>query len=479
MTSDQQFPLNEFKEWIRSIGHEGYILEETDECHWCLKTEYAEGRIVFHEMDIIELMIVRVKDEETIFYLHFQLHDAQHAQNLYEEMVRTLLDVPNRLKVKVLLTCTSGLTTGYFAMKLNEAAENLRLDYEFKAVPFSKIFECGFEYDVVLLAPQVHYEYDHVRSIFRSQSVIKIPAAVFAQYRSGDLIETIMEALREKRTADPEAEAIRSVFDNEKRILCIGLINHHDSYRIGYCIYDHGRRTLDKEVIKETHSFVDIEDLLDYVLTRHSNIDAVAIAYPGISYRGCLHMPEYGLSRDFNMGRYLEEKYGHKVILINDVNAMALGYYAMHENCENMVFYFQPRGNYKAGAGVIIDGGLHRGALSAAGEIDRLIKAVVDEPEKKIFEPEGALEIVSKALLAFITTLAPEKLIVYSALTPDVSKIRDVLKEYIEEEFIPEIIWTDVLKTYILPGALIHALDVLKRLERDPLYYKHLEENNN
>ena len=160
------------------------------------------------------------------------------------------------------------------------------------------------------------------------------------------------------------------------------------------------------------------------------------------------------------------------------VNAIALGYHALYENTDNMVFIFQPRGNYLSGAGIINEGKLLRGWKSSAGEIGRLIPAMVEEPEKKIFDPAGALEIVSKQILAFIASSAPEKIVLYSELTPDTDEIREYLSQYIEETYIPEIIWTDRLKTYILPGAMIHALDVLKRLEIDPDYYRHLENHH-
>jgi cellobiose-specific phosphotransferase system component IIB len=470
--------ITRFKEWIRSLESDAYRLNEEDEKEWLLETDYAGGHIVFHPQDIIELMIVSLKTGENEFYLHFQLHDEDHAHGLVNEMIKALLEMKDARKLKVLLTCTSGLTTSYFASQLTEAAASLHLDYEFAAVPFNKIYEKGFDYDVILLAPQVHYEYAKTAEIFKRKTVMKIPAAAFGGYKSGDVIEMIMAAMLEKKETDPETEAIRSVFDNDRRILCIALVNHLDRFRIGYCIYDHGKRTLDKEVIKENHSFKDIEDLLDYVMARHENIDAISIAYPGIVYHGRLYHPDYGFDNSFNMGRYLQEKYHHPVFLINDVNAIALGYFAMHEDCDDMVFYFQPRGIYLSGAAIIRSGRLERGWKSSAGEVGRLIPAMVEDPETKIMVPEGALEIVSKALLSFITTSAPEKFIVYSELTPDVNEIRDYISRYIPEEYIPEIHMTDRLKSYMLPGAMIHALDVMKRVELDPDYYKKLDQEH-
>ena len=473
---NEVFTPESFREYIGSLDHSGYVLTQKNDSTLILDTEYAEGSIVFHDLNIIELIIVSKKTGENVFYLHFQLNEAEHAKNLLDEMIRTLIDLRDRQKTKVLLCCTSGLTTSYFAMQLNKAAADLKLAYEFSAVSYGRLYETGFGYDVILLAPQIQYNDQKVKEIFRRKTVLNIPGAVFAGYQTGNVFSMIRSAKDAERLADPQKEAIRSAFDNDYRILSIGLINHFDSFRIGYCIYDHGKRTLDKEVIKNTHSFQDIEDLLDYVLARHENIDAIAIAYPGISWRGRLYHPDANLDNSVNTGKRLEEKYGHRVILINDVNAMALGYHALYEDTDNMVFHFQPRGSYLAGAGIIVNGKLHRGWKSYAGEIGRLVPAMTEHPETAIFDPLGALEIVSKQLLALITVAAPEKIVLYSELTPEPQEIRKYLSDYIAEEYIPEIIWTDSLKRYLLPGAMIHALEVLRRLGRDPEYYKKLDE---
>lgn len=472
----ETFTPETFREYIESLDHSGYSLRQKNGSTMILETEYAEGSIVFHDLNIIELIIVSKKNNENVFYLHFQLNDADHAKSLLDEMIRTLIALKDRQKTKVLLCCTSGLTTSYFAMQLNQAAADLKLDYEFNAINYARLYESGFDYDIILLAPQIQYNFRKVKEIFRRKTVLNIPASVFAGYQTGNVFSMIRSAQDAERNADPQKEAIRSAFDNDYRILCIGLINHFDSYRIGYCIYDHGKRTLNKEVIKNTHSFQDIEDLLDYVLARHENIDAIAIAYPGISWRGRLYHPDASLDNSVNTGRRLEEKYGHHVILINDVNAMALGYHALYEDTDNMAFLFQPRGSYLAGTGIIMNGKLHRGWKSYAGETGRLVPAMTEHAETAIFDPQGALEIVSKQLLALITIAAPEKIVLYSELTPETEEIRKYLSGYIPEEYIPEIIWTDSLKSYLLPGAMIHALEVLRRLRQDPEYYLKLEE---
>ena len=455
----------EYQEWICSQTSDKYRIITGFEREIRLETDYATGFVVFYDQDIVELMIKRKENSETCFYLHFQLKDEEHAKNLFREMTEVLIGLQEHKKLRILLTCSSALTTSFYAQELNKAAETLQLDYVFSAVSFSHIYEKGFDYDVILLAPQIQYEYPKVKEIFKDQIVLKIPTSVFARYSTGGLIELIMQ---EKNEYDREREAIRikkadDPFENEYRILTLCLINHKNMYRFGYRIYDHGKRTLDKEVIKPTFGLSDIEDLMDYIVARHKNIDAISLAVPGVTYHGTLNHRGYGfINLDFGID--LTNKYGIPVILINDVNALALGYHAIHEEEKNMVFYFQPRGYAQPGAGVIINDRLYTGRLHAAGEIGYAVRAFVDHPDDKIMTPEGAMEVVCAGLISYIAAIAPEKIILYSELTPNVDEIKAYISRSVDEKYIPDIRHVTRLKKYMLPGAMIHCMDVFKEM---------------
>lgn len=452
----------EYRSWITEQKTDDYSVRSEGNTVF-LETDYAEGKIVFHDQEIVELVITDRKSEETCFYLHFQLKDDKHAEDLFNEMVGTLMKLKTKQNFRILLSCTSALTTSYFAMELNRAAADLKLDYEFSAVSFNHIYEKGFDYDMILLAPQIHYEYEKAKEIFRNQTVLKIPASVFASYSTGGMIEMIISARAEKNAQkkeemqkkDPAAAA-----ENNYRILTLGMINHKDMYRFAYRIYDHGKRTLDKEIIKENFSEGDLEDFMDYIVARHHNIDLIGLAMPGVTNQGFLNIPEYGFFNK-NVGMNLSKKYGIPVILLNDVNAIAMGYHAMHPDDNDMVFYFQPKGAYQAGAGVIIDGKLRRGFMHNAGEMASVIEADVSDPEAKALTPEGAMEIVCRGLLAYICTMAPEKIVLYSDLTPNTDEIRNHLAAYIDPEYIPEIEHVYSLKSYMMPGVMQRCLEVM------------------
>ncbi len=68
-------------------------------------------------------------------------------------MVETLINLQNEKTLRILLSCSAGLTTGTFAEMLQSTASMLGLDYKFNAVSYLNIYEEASDYDVILIAP--------------------------------------------------------------------------------------------------------------------------------------------------------------------------------------------------------------------------------------------------------------------------------------------------------------------------------------
>ena len=362
-----------------------------------------------------------------------------------------------------MLTCPSALTTCYFSQKLNEATSVLNLDISFTAVSIDRIYQEAQNYDVVLLAPQIAFQYKKVKEILKDKLVLKIPASCFGQYQTGPLIDLVRTEFKKQYDESIPEEALpqKQDFYNPYRILVVCMINHEDGNRFAYRIYDHGKKTLDKEVIKPTLSEQDIYDLFDYVFARHHHIDLIGIALPCVAYRGSITEPFYGFVHT-NLAKNIRERYGKQIVLFNDVNACALGYGASHENCENMIFHFQPRGYVTGGAGIIIDGHMHLGYMHYAGETKSLLSVMCPDLKDPLYSPSDVLHAVLCQCLAYITTIAPEKIVIFSDLTPDMEELRNAIAKYIDPLCIPELIHVHRIKRYMMIGMMIRCLQYLK-----------------
>jgi len=105
-----------------------------------------------------------------------------------------------------------------------------------------------------------------------------------------------------------------------------------------------------------------------------SKISAVGIGAAGISN------PEAGILftspnlpglREVLLGDIIQEKLGRKTFIINDANAAALGelYYGAARNARNFIYITISTG---IGAGIVIDGKIHTGAIGIAGEVGHM-----------------------------------------------------------------------------------------------------------
>lgn len=178
-----------FKQWI--------LMQDQSQCHIYLdkdnnhiidiKTNYSFSQVIFNPLNIIELSVTNTTNQNIEFYLHFQMKTMKHATELFNEMMNNILQLVEKPKIKILLSCSGGLTTSYFASKLNEAAQILDYHYEVKAIGYTDLFNIGNEYDVILLAPQISFMHAKVQEILKEKIVLKIPPQVFAKY---DVVKT-------------------------------------------------------------------------------------------------------------------------------------------------------------------------------------------------------------------------------------------------------------------------------------------------
>lgn len=134
-----------------------------------LENEDSQGIITFNKYNIIELTVVNKIKHKTEFYLHFQMKNLHHTKHLFEEMVKTIKKISTTPSTKILLCCSGGLTTGYFAEKINEISRLLDLDIEARARRYLDVYEKGLNYDYVLLAPQISYLCANIQKVLKEQ----------------------------------------------------------------------------------------------------------------------------------------------------------------------------------------------------------------------------------------------------------------------------------------------------------------------
>ena len=78
------------------------------------------------------------------------------------------------------------------------------------------------------------------------------------------------------------------------------------------------------------------------------------------------------------------------------------------------------------------------------------------------YDPDDALRTVTCQCLSYISTIAPEKIVIYSNLTPDTEELRKALCRYVDSAYVPELIHVRRIKRYMMIGMMIRCLQYLK-----------------
>jgi len=449
------YSQEEFRKWILEQKNDLYEIKEDDH-QIILDAGYAAASIVFHDMNIIELIIQNAADGLNRFYLHFQLNEKDHAQSLFKEMQDTLIGLEGHHTLNVMLSCSSALTTSFFAENLQQAADSMGLDYHFEAVSYNRLYEKGSEADVILLAPQIGFELEKVKEAFHHRVVMVIPAKIFAQYNAYEMIAEIRNQISERSSETKEHNI--EITANDAVILVVAVINRRDGKRYGYRVYDHGENVMDGEVIKPNMTLQDLEDIITTCYVRYSNIDIVGLALPGTAAYGELDYPELGFHH-INIEEYFAERFPMRFYLVNDTNAAVAGYHIDHQEDISTAFLYIPDNMLIPGVGIMQRKDIIKGKNGFAGEVGSYFRYLYPDESKLNNLPLKT--VLTDTLMAIICVFAPDKVVINCRQYPFVEDLKAELEKYIDQAFMPEIEITWHMKHYMMPGMVIQCLDYL------------------
>ncbi|MBR4164306.1 MAG: ROK family protein [Solobacterium sp.] len=451
----------EFVEWIKKRNHDNYELEEsTDDTDIVLKMEtpYASGSVIVHflEYTIAELSIVN-KKEENVFYLHFELKNLDHAKDLFLEMEECLLkqwDVHTR---KVLFCCTCGLTTSFFAMRMNEVSKMIGVDMEFTAVPYENLFENIQDKDAILLAPQMSYRLKNVQEIITDKIVMKIPTPIFSSYDAPGMILLLKEKFdeqdKEKRIAAKQREKLLA---GDGAVLVVSVIYMEGRNQIAYRLYNKDKIAIETQITKTTYRLSDIYDVIDTVKLLNPDLYRICIVTPGAIHEGKLTYENVGI-QDEDIVAKIHEGFDGDVFLYNDTDMITLGYAMKNNITENCAFYFVPTGNYAGNIGIVVNGQLLHGTGHMGGrQLDAVtnITTFPQNPYALQRTPEGNVELAARYITGLFSYTGITHIAFYSKMIADANRLIEKVKEFLPEQYLPTIVKEYSVREYLYAGAL-------------------------
>ncbi len=443
-----------FETWTIKLLHKNYDII-------FIHTLYGEGKIVFYDFNIIELSVISNKDHQTKFYLHFQMNNMFHAIELFNEMIECLKSLNNHPKMRILLCCSGGLTTSYFAQKMKEANDLLSMDYEIQATGYNHLFEIGDEYDVIMLAPQISYMLSKAESIYTDKILFNIPAKIFAKYDVRGIFKLIEEMSNKQKSINKKTaiSPLNQSFDEQ--LLCLSLFRNQTKVHIAYRLYDHSEIVINKEVIKNRIAIWDIYDVIDTILLNFPTIKIVVFSAPGIINEGKATSANVNGFEEMDYLGLFKKRYKQEFIIVNDVNTAAVGFHSI-QNHSSIALMFQPMSTH-AGIGIIINNQLVTGKMSVAGEVQYLPACKEYFHHENPNTPEKMLELVKRTSLSIISLLGIEVLAIYCTLIPHIEDLIIELEKEIPKIYIPEIVKVNDLQEYIFAGEVILAKQQLMK----------------
>lgn len=442
-----------FRQWIMNQSREGFEVTQTNDPDIiAIDTDTSHSEISFNPMDIIEFTVTSHIHNRTEFYIHFQMNTLSHAVGLYVEMLECIQELQNIKTTKVLLCCSSGMTTGMFAQDLNEAVKLLGMNYEFSAVPYTQLYEVGMNYDIILLAPQISFEHAKIIQVLKDPLIIKIPPKIFAKYNVNEMLSVIKKEMEifQSMTSSTAINFHYKLPHTKQKILCISIKRvQAPRINVNYKLFHKGKVIAENEIIKTSITEKDIYDIVEVMFAKHPDIEIVGISMLGIVHDYGVYLPNHPLN-DFDFMTPLKERYPATFILENDVNCAALGYFVTQNQYQSISMVTKTRQDKPGGVGSLVNGQLITGKNHLAGEV-QFLPLDISSYESTY---SGFVEQLAHSILSVSAVLAPEAIIIYSPVVSEIEDIVYYITQKLPRRFLPELILIDDLREYATLGLL-------------------------
>lgn len=180
-----------FRKWVyfQTANDPRLTIEKYDERTYKIMYKNRVARFVIWPIGVIEEVIY--EGEELLFYLHYQFYNFHFATDLYYRMIKKLTEEKKEQIKKVLLSCTGGMTTGFFAEKMNQFCELNKLPYIIDASPAYHLEKVYKDYDLILIAPQLRYKVMELTEKLKPCTIECIDPVTFATYNCQALLNQI------------------------------------------------------------------------------------------------------------------------------------------------------------------------------------------------------------------------------------------------------------------------------------------------
>lgn len=193
------------------------------------------------------------------------------------------------------------------------------------------------------------------------------------------------------------------------------------------------------------------------ILAGNKYIKAITVGVPGaVSASGeVFAIPKIPEWENFNLQIFLAREFSLAAAVMNDINAVAVGYSGSYqEGTQNMVYLHA--GNNGIGAGLIIDGRLYTGVKSFAGEVG-FMQPGEGINRKRIEDSDNnpyRIALLEKIVTNIICILNPEKIVIGGDDIPAdlLESLYDACIKHLPKEVMPGLVIIESGTEYYFKG---------------------------
>ncbi|WP_151735450.1 ROK family protein [Paenibacillus tengchongensis] len=227
---------------------------------------------------------------------------------------------------------------------------------------------------------------------------------------------------------------------------------------------------LGESVMEETLTYSEIdagtiEALLERYIADYPDIQAVGIGIPGVARGGVIGICDVPALSGMDLGGRLEDKYGLKVTIENDMNLTIYGFYRLqnYDEEKTLAIVTFPR-NHFPGAGFIVEGRILAGSTRFGGEVSYLPFGMSRAEQLQLMHTrDGFVEIAVKTLISIIAIINPVSIVLTGDLFREhlLKTLEEACRREIPAEHMPQLILRQDIQPEYLSGLTAMTLESL------------------
>ncbi|BBI33601.1 ROK family protein [Cohnella abietis] len=278
---------------------------------------------------------------------------------------------------------------------------------------------------------------------------------------TGEVIETELEQPNGGRPAR------RFVYNsNFAYIACIYASSEGGQHSLTYTVANLLGEVVDDGFLAvELANLTAIEHLIEMLIAKYPEINAVGIGIPGLVHQGVINVCDIDELINVPLEARLKEKYELEVTVDNDMNLSVYGFYKKqnYEEDKTIAVVTFPRNNFP-GSGMMIDGHIHKGATQFAGEVSFLPFGISRKEQiTQLHQQDTFVALAAKTIMSLIAVINPETIALTGELVKEehIEGICKLCVGVIPEEHMPQIIVLDDPHHYYMNGLIAVTLESL------------------